>query len=156
MNKKSSENRIEFIKKVLHVTCNLKMPNLNNNFGLQVCLSFHAWVCTQVKLSDFKSHHKMLLIKVPQYVLRVKNMHFGSPSDSRNPYSKAKLSFVYYIIMQGEAKLHVQNSLQCFITSLVLFPNSCVLQHTQDVLAKWVLPNLFQIKNKSLNSCKLH
>ena len=146
MNKKSSENRIEFIKKVLHVTCNLKMPNLNNNFGLQVCLSFHAWVCTQVKLSDFKSHHKMLLIKVPQYVLRVKNMHFGSPSDSRNPYSKAKLSFVYYIIMQGEAKLHVLefNSVFHHLPSVVpkqLCP-----------LANRLLPNLFQIKNKCLNS----
>ena len=49
----------------------------------------------------------MSLIKVPWYVLRVKNMHFGSPSDSRDPCSKAKMSYVKYIIRQGKAKLHI-------------------------------------------------
>ena len=42
---------------------------------------------------------------------------------------KAKPSYVY------------QNSVQCFITSPVLVPSSCVLQHTQDVFAKLVLPS---------------
>ena len=38
-------------------------------------------------------------------MLRVKNMHFGLPSDSWDPCNKAQLSHVLYIIRQGEAKL---------------------------------------------------
>ena len=49
----------------------------------------------------------MSLIKVPWYVLRVKNMHFGSPSDSWDPRGKEKPNNVYYIIRQGEAKLRI-------------------------------------------------
>ena len=47
------------------------------------------------------------VIKVPWYVLRVENMHFESPSDSWDQCGKAKLSYVQYIIRQGEAKLHI-------------------------------------------------
>ena len=49
----------------------------------------------------------MPLIKVPWFVLRVKNMHFESPSDSWDPCGKAKPSHVQYIIKQGEAKLGI-------------------------------------------------
>ena len=49
----------------------------------------------------------MSLIKVSWYVLRVKNMHFGLPSDFWNPYSEAKPSYVLYIIMQGKAELRI-------------------------------------------------
>ena len=49
----------------------------------------------------------MSQIKVPWYVLGVKNMHFGSHSDSRDPSGKLKLSHVQYIIRRGEAKLHI-------------------------------------------------
>ena len=38
-------------------------------------------------------------------MLRVKNMHFGSPSDLQGPLGEAKLSYVHYIIRRGEAKL---------------------------------------------------
>ena len=34
-------------------------------------------------------------------------MHFGSPSNFLDPYSKAKLSYVHYIIRGGEAELCV-------------------------------------------------
>ena len=40
-------------------------------------------------------------------MLNVKNMHFGSPSDSWYPCGKAKPSHVQYIIRQGEAKLRI-------------------------------------------------
>ena len=40
-------------------------------------------------------------------MLRVKNMHFGSPSDSWDPCGKAKPSYVQYIIRQGKAKLRI-------------------------------------------------
>ena len=40
-------------------------------------------------------------------MLRVKHMHFGSPSDSWNQCSKAKPSYVQYIIGQGEAELRI-------------------------------------------------
>ena len=60
-----------------------------------------------VTLKDFKSHHKMSLIEVPWYVLRVKNTHFRSPSDSWDPCSKAKTSNLQYIIMPGEAELRI-------------------------------------------------
>ena len=40
-------------------------------------------------------------------MLGVKNMHFGSPSDSWDPYRKAKLSHVQCIIRQGEAELRI-------------------------------------------------
>ena len=49
----------------------------------------------------------MSLIKVLWYALRVKNMHFGSPSDSWDGCGKAKPSYVQYIIRQGEAKLRI-------------------------------------------------
>ena len=47
----------------------------------------------------------MSLIKVLWYALRVKNMHFGSPLDTSDPYSLVKLSHVHYIIRQGKAEL---------------------------------------------------
>ena len=47
----------------------------------------------------------MLQIKVPWYVLGVKNIHFMSLSGSFDPWGKEKPSHVQYIIKQGEAKL---------------------------------------------------
>ena len=49
----------------------------------------------------------MSLIKVPWYVLGVKNMHFGSPSDSWDPYGKAKPSHLLCISRRGEAELRI-------------------------------------------------
>ena len=49
----------------------------------------------------------MSLIKVPRFVLGVKNMHLGSPSDSWDPCSKAKLSHIQYVIRQGEDELRI-------------------------------------------------
>ena len=69
---------------------------------MSVCPS----VCSWVTLQEFQLHHKMPLKNVPWYVLEVKNMHFGSPSDSWDPCGQAKPSHVLYIIIrQGEAKL---------------------------------------------------
>ena len=46
-----------------------------------------------------QSYHKMSQIKVAWYVLRVKNMHLGSPSDpSRTATAKAKPRCVYSIL----------------------------------------------------------
>ena len=47
----------------------------------------------------------MSLIKVLWYVLRVKTLDFGSPSDSWNRCGEAKSSYVQYINRLGEAKL---------------------------------------------------
>ena len=51
----------------------------------------------------------MSLIKVSWYVLRVKNVHFGSPSDTWNPCgNKAELRTLHYqFVRQGEAELRV-------------------------------------------------
>ena len=49
----------------------------------------------------------MSLIKVPWHVLRVKTMHFGSPSDSWDPCGMAKSSYVHYISRKDEAELRV-------------------------------------------------
>ena len=67
---------------------------LNNYFRLHVCLSFRTSVRPYLRMSvrsyvrhtfiffDFlQLFHKMSLIKVAWHVLRVKNMHLGSPSD---------------------------------------------------------------------------
>ena len=47
----------------------------------------------------------MPLIKIPWFVLGVKNMNFESPSDSWDPCGKAKPTYVQYIIRLVEAKL---------------------------------------------------
>ena len=52
-------------------------------------------------------YDKMPPIKVAWCLLKVKYMHFGSPSDYLDPFNKAKLSYVQYIIMQGEAELRI-------------------------------------------------
>ena len=44
-----------------------------------------------------------------RYVLKVKNMHAWSGSNSWGPCGKAKLSYVHYDIRQGEAELHILN-----------------------------------------------
>ena len=65
-------------------------------------------------------------------MLGVKNMHFGSPSDCGNPFSKAKPSNVQYIIGRGEAKLRVLE-----LTSVVHHlpsvgsKQSCALAHLE-------------------------
>ena len=38
-------------------------------------------------------------------MLRVKDMHFGSPSDSWDGCGKAEPSYLQYLISRGEAKL---------------------------------------------------
>ena len=40
-------------------------------------------------------------------MLGVKDIHFGSPSDSWNPCGKAKLSPVLYTTRQGEPELRI-------------------------------------------------
>ena len=69
--------------------------------------SVYPSVFVWVTLENFKSHHKMSLTKVLWYVLNMKNMHFGSPSDSWHQCGKAKLSYAQYIIRQGKAELHI-------------------------------------------------
>ena len=73
----------------------------------------------------------MSLIKVPWYVLRVKTMHFWSPSDSWDPpWSKAKPSYVHYIIRQGEAKLHILELTSVFHHLPSVSPKQlCALAH---------------------------
>ena len=58
-------------------------------------------------------------------------MHSGLPSFPWGALGRAKLSYLY------------SNLLQCFITSSVSVPRSCVRQHTQDVPTKQVLPSKF-------------
>ena len=48
--------------------------NLSNYFILHACLSIRPCVHVCVTLYDFKLQHRMLVIKIPWYVLRVKNM----------------------------------------------------------------------------------
>ena len=87
-----------------------KILNLQNYFNFHVCLSLRrhpaccrpslCWVFPSCPTLQFlQSHHKMSLIKVACYVLRVKNLQV--------PRSKANLSYVHYIIRQVEAQLHI-------------------------------------------------
>ena len=48
----------------------------------------------------------MSIIKGAWYVLRVKDMLSELPSDPFGPSGEEKLSYIYYIIRPGEAKLH--------------------------------------------------
>ena len=74
--------------------------NLNNYFRLHLCLSFRTSVRTSVRHTFIffyflQLFHKMSLIKVAWHVLRVKNMHPGSPSvPSGNAAAEAKLRCV--------------------------------------------------------------
>ena len=47
-------------------------------------------------------------------MLRVKNMHFWSPLDPCGPRSKAKPSYVHYIIRQGKAELLISEITSVF------------------------------------------
>ena len=72
----------------------------------------------------------MSLIKDPWYVLRVKNMHFGSPSHSWDQCGKSKLSYVQYIIWQGEAKLRILELTSVFHPLPSVGPKQlCALAH---------------------------
>ena len=63
-------------------------------------------------------------------MLRVKNMHFGSPSDSWDPWGKAKLSYIQYIIRQGEAELRILELMSVFHLLPSVGPKQlCALVH---------------------------
>ena len=63
---------------------------LNNYFNFHVCLSIHLFV----RLKFLHLYHKMSLIKVACYVLRVKNMNSGSPSDFLGPWGQVRTSYL--------------------------------------------------------------
>ena len=65
-------------------------------------------------------------------MLRVKNMHFGSPSDSWDPCGKAMLSYTQYIIRQGEAKLCILELTSVFYHFPSANPKQlCALAHLE-------------------------
>ena len=103
-----------------------------------------------------QSYHKMSIIKFAWYVLRVKNMHPGSPSDpSGTAAAEAKPRCVYSILKPHGQSSRCQVRLlpprcvysnlkshgQSCITSPESVQSSCVHQHTQDVPLKRVLPS---------------
>ena len=47
-------------------------------------------------------------------VLRVRNTHFGSPSDSWSPWGKLKLSYIFYMIWQEKAQLGTSKLISAF------------------------------------------
>ena len=70
------------------------------------------------------------LLKVRWYVLRVKNMHFWSPSDSCDQCGKAEPSYVQYIIRPGEAKLRILERTIVFHHLSTVGPKQlCALNH---------------------------
>ena len=85
--------------------------NLNNYFDFHVSLSIrpsvHPFVCvSENQLNFLQFYHIMSLKKVAWYVLRVKNMHFGSPSHpSWTAAAEAKPRCIYSIL-----KSHGQSS----------------------------------------------
>ena len=94
---------------MLDVSCNdnlsayilfiIKTPN--NYFRYHVCLSALPSVCQfNIKISNYCN-----CITINRYVLRVKNMHSGLPSDPWGLSGEAKLSYVYDNIRQSKAKL---------------------------------------------------
>ena len=77
-----------------------------------------------------QSNHKISQSKVAWYVLRVKNMHSGSPSDLQGQWGKAKLSNLHYIIRRGKAKLHVLKLTSVFYHPPSVGPKQlCALAH---------------------------
>ena len=78
----------------------LHLINLNNYFNIQVCPSVSIHL---IRLSSFQFlqlYHKLSLIKVAWCVLRVKNMHLGSPSDpSWTAAAEAKPRYVHLILI---------------------------------------------------------
>ena len=65
-------------------------------------------------------------------MLRVKNMHFGSPSNTCDPWGKVKLSYdyVYYIIRRGEAELRILELSSVFHHLPIVSPKQlCALAH---------------------------
>ena len=63
-------------------------------------------------------------------MLRVKNMHFGSPSDSWDRCGKVKPSDVQYIIRQGKAKLCILELTSVFHHLSSVGPKQlCALAH---------------------------
>ena len=55
-------------------------------------------------------------------MLREKNFHFESPLDHWGSPGKAKLSYVHYIIRQGEAKLRILGLTSVFYHLLIEGP----------------------------------
>ena len=89
-------------------TSSLYYANLHNYLNLHVCPSLLrlSSVGVPTHLTILQLDRKMSLIKVAWYVLRVKNIHFGSPSDpSQTAAAEAKLRYVYSIL-----KPHGQSS----------------------------------------------
>ena len=76
-------------------------------------------------------------------MFRVKDKHFGSPSDSWDPCIKAKLSYVHYIIRQGKAELRILELTSVFHHLPSVGPNQlCVLAHlgcTQEAGASYLV-----------------
>ena len=57
-------------------------------------------------------------------------MHVGLPSDTLDPFSKVKLNYVYYIVRQGEAELHILELTSVFHQLLSVGPKQlCALTH---------------------------
>ena len=86
----------------------LHVLHLNNYFNFHVRLSFRPSVLrpSEIFFQFLQAYHKMSIIKVAWYVLRVKNMHPGSPSDpSGTAAAEAKPRCVYSIL-----KPHGQSS----------------------------------------------
>ena len=72
----------------------------------------------------------MSLIKSSWYAYRVKNMHFGSPSDSWDQCRKTKLSYAQHIIKRGEAELRILELPSVFHHFAGVGPKQlCVLAH---------------------------
>ena len=75
------------------------MPEENNANTIFLYTLLFAWAfITHYDFQFLQLYHKMSLIKVAWYVIRVKNMHFGSTSDPWDPCIKAKQSCARYII----------------------------------------------------------
>ena len=75
--------------------------------------------------------HKISLIKVAFYVIKVKNIHSWSLSEPWDPWGEVNLSSIHYVIRWGEAELYLyQNWLQWFTVSsppsALMLQSSCV------------------------------
>ena len=124
--------------------CGIFLLYLNNYFGLYVYLSFRGSVRPSVHYTlDFYLASQNVTNK--SFALRVKNIHFGSTSDSQNVARQSRATY-NTLLGKGKPSCVYQNSLQCFISFPVLVPSSCVHQHTQDVPAKRVLPSYINLR----------
>ena len=77
-------------------------------WNLHIYPSIHCLITSRIVIIQFlQLYHKMSLIKVVWYVLKVKNIHCWSSLDPWGPWGKDISSYIHNFIWQGRVKLRI-------------------------------------------------